>query len=308
MYCRKCGTQIPDDSLFCMNCGAAVSASVPAALGTRYIETSDEYLAEAPLSSDDDPQGSRDDALYEESTSPRTAQKGTEVGWGFSIAFFLLGIIALFSFGWAALLIIFAGVVLNPGIRNLLHMKTWRSVLLCILSIIFFFPAAAFSSKKSNESTEEVARVSVDPTPTATPISKDAVMERAASVDYKDLLRTPSKYKGNYISVKVEVYQILNTGLLNSQKYYFGRTKSAGGLYWGDEYGFTDNRINDSTKILESDVITVYGKFAGLEKFSRALTSAEAEIPIIEMLYVDIQGVGDTDSTPRPMTMKQNDG
>lgn len=46
MFCRKCGTQIPDDSVFCTKCGTPVQSvtlpggvtPVQAAAGTEYIE------------------------------------------------------------------------------------------------------------------------------------------------------------------------------------------------------------------------------------------------------------------------------
>ena len=46
--------------------------------------------------------------------------------------------------------------------------------------------------------------------------------------------------------------------------------------------------MNGSTKILEDDVIRVYGRVAGTQQFERALTSTAVEIPVVEILYSDL--------------------
>lgn len=49
-----------------------------------------------------------------------------------------------------------------------------------------------------------------------------------------------------------------------------------------------DKRGSDAVKILDDDIINVYGEFTGLEKITRALTSTTDELPRIEVKYADL--------------------
>ena len=49
-----------------------------------------------------------------------------------------------------------------------------------------------------------------------------------------------------------------------------------------------DKRGDDAVKILDDDIIVVYGEFTGLEKITRALTSTTDELPRIEVKYADL--------------------
>ena len=55
-----------------------------------------------------------------------------------------------------------------------------------------------------------------------------------------------------------------------------------------DEYYALDKRSSDSVKILQDDVITIYGEFTGMTNVTRALTNTTDEIPCIDVAYVDI--------------------
>jgi len=120
-------------------------------------------------------------------------------------------------------------------------------------------------------------------------VTKEDILSQKTSATYKDLLRTPDEYAGEYVVVTAKINQILEEGIFETTKYYFGRTDESGyEFYFDDEYCFMDKRLDDDTKLLEEDVLVVYGRFAELKKFSRALTGADVEIPVVEMLYVEI--------------------
>lgn len=59
-------------------------------------------------------------------------------------------------------------------------------------------------------------------------------------------------------------------------------------FYADDEYYMLDKRGDDAVKILDDDIIVVYGEFTGLEKITRALTSTTDELPRIEVKYADL--------------------
>lgn len=108
-------------------------------------------------------------------------------------------------------------------------------------------------------------------------------------MDYKELFRYPDKYKGTKVMVKVRVAQIVSANFSGSRKAWRAYTDNSGyGFYADDEYYMLDKRGGDAVKILEDDIITVYGEFTGLEKITRALTGTTDELPRIEVKYADL--------------------
>ena len=113
--------------------------------------------------------------------------------------------------------------------------------------------------------------------------------EDCVEVSYKDLCRYPEKYEGTKIVVKVKVSQIIDANFSGSEKAWRTYTDNSGyGFYADDEYYMLDKRGGDAVKILDDDIITVYGEFTGLEKITRALTSTTDELPRIEVKYADL--------------------
>lgn len=120
-------------------------------------------------------------------------------------------------------------------------------------------------------------------------ISEDAYKAQCRQMDYKELFRYPDKYKGTKVIVKVRVAQIVSANFSGSRKAWRAYTDNSGyGFYADDEYYMLDKRGGDAVKILEDDIITVYGEFTGLEKITRALTGTTDELPRIEVKYADL--------------------
>lgn len=120
-------------------------------------------------------------------------------------------------------------------------------------------------------------------------LSEDEYKERCAEVDYKDLCRYPDKYSHQRIKVKVKIQQVMDSSLFSSEKAYRMMTDNDGyGLYLDDEYYVIDERESGSVKLLEDDIVMIYGKFGGMKKVTRALTWTTDEVPSIEMKYAEI--------------------
>ena len=120
-------------------------------------------------------------------------------------------------------------------------------------------------------------------------LSEDEYKERCAEVDYKDLCRYPEKYSHQRIKVKVKIQQVMDSSLFSSEKAYRMMTDNDGyGLYLDDEYYVIDERNSGAVKLLEDDIVVIYGKFGGMKKVTRALTWTTDEVPSIEMKYAEI--------------------
>lgn len=120
-------------------------------------------------------------------------------------------------------------------------------------------------------------------------LSEDEYKAKCAEVDYKDLCRYPERYSHKKIKVKAKIQQVMDASLFNSSKTYRVQTDTSGyGWYLDDEYFVTDKRTSGSVKLLEDDVIFIYGEFSGMEKVTRALTWTTDEVPGIQMKYAEL--------------------
>lgn len=129
------------------------------------------------------------------------------------------------------------------------------------------------------------------PTETEKPVenTEENYKNSCIEVDYKDLCRYPDNYKGKTLKIVIQVKQIMNDDLFGIQKAWRAQTDNDGlGWYIDDEYYLVDKRGSGSIKVLEDDVLVVYGEFTGMKTVTRALTWTRDEIPQINVKYADL--------------------
>lgn len=163
-------------------------------------------------------------------------------------------------------------------------------IVLIVLSAIGGSGSSSDSSASSSKATSKASESTASSVASVLPeISEDDYKAECQTVDYKELCRYPEKYEGTKVVVKVKVSQIIDANFSGSEKAWRTYTDNSGyGFYADDEYYMLDKRGGDAVKILEDDIITVYGEFTGLEKITRALTSTTDELPRIEVKYADL--------------------
>lgn len=163
-------------------------------------------------------------------------------------------------------------------------------IVLVVLSAIGGSGSSSDSSASSSKATSKASASTASSVASVVPeISEDDYKAECQTVDYKELCRYPEKYEGTKIVVKVKVSQIIDANFSGSEKAWRTYTDNSGyGFYADDEYYMLDKRGGDAVKILDDDIITVYGEFTGLEKITRALTSTTDELPRIEVKYADL--------------------
>lgn len=163
-------------------------------------------------------------------------------------------------------------------------------IVLIVLSAIGGSGSGSDSSASSSKATSKASTSTASSVASVVPeISEDDYKAECQTVDYKELCRYPEKYEGTKIVVKVKVSQIIDANFSGSEKAWRTYTDNSGyGFYADDEYYMLDKRGDDAVKILDDDIITVYGEFTGLEKITRALTSTTDELPRIEVKYADL--------------------
>lgn len=116
---------------------------------------------------------------------------------------------------------------------------------------------------------------------------KKNFIAKCKSYPYKKVLRNPSKYYGKKIKIKCQVNQIVDGGLF-SEGFMRCYTYSGYDIYAEDEYVVLDKRDNKDPKLLQNDVITVYGTISYPREVTRALTGTSDEVFAIDMKYVKI--------------------
>ena len=169
--------------------------------------------------------------------------------------------------------------------------KRWWFIAIIVLIVLSAIGGSSNSSDVStSSSTTKASASTASSVASVVPeISEDDYKAECQSVDYKELCRYPEKYEGTKIAVKVKVSQIIDANFSGSEKAWRTYTDNSGyGFYADDEYYMLDKRGDDAVKILEDDIINVYGEFTGLEKITRALTSTTDELPRIEVKYADL--------------------
>lgn len=169
--------------------------------------------------------------------------------------------------------------------------KRWWFIAIIVLIVLSAIGGSSSSSdgSASSSTTKASASTASSVSSVVPEISEDDYKAECQTVDYKELCRYPEKYEGTKIVVKVKVSQIIDANFSGSEKAWRTYTDNSGyGFYADDEYYMLDKRGGDAVKILEDDIITVYGEFTGLEKITRALTSTTDELPRIDVKYADL--------------------
>lgn len=113
---------------------------------------------------------------------------------------------------------------------------------------------------------------------------EDAYKNDCLSYTYKELARTPDNYIGDDITFTGEVIQVYQKGENNILRINVTRTS----------YGYTDTIYvtykpkSGESRILEDDVVTVWGPFTGIESYTSILGQT-ISIPSMEAWYLTIK-------------------
>lgn len=117
--------------------------------------------------------------------------------------------------------------------------------------------------------------------------AKEKFINSCKEYPYKKVLRNPKNFIGKKIKIKCQISQISKEGFF-SKGFLRCYSYSGYGLYADDEYIVYDKRISSSPKLLDEDIITVYGIIKEPEEMTRALTGTSDEVFTIEMKYVKL--------------------
>lgn len=143
-------------------------------------------------------------------------------------------------------------------------------------------PTADFESTQPIENEPETIEVIVPSE------SREEFIATCQEIPYKTLARNPDDYVGQRIVLTVKVTQILQGGWFDDGEYYRVYTNDEYDMWFGNEYFMYDFRVDDDTKILQDDIITVYAEFSGMAEVTRALSGTTEEVPSFKVFYMDL--------------------
>lgn len=106
------------------------------------------------------------------------------------------------------------------------------------------------------------------------------------SFEYKELARNAADMKGTKIKLKAKVQQVVYESENGTSEYLIEVTK--------DEYDFWDDgvyfryELKDGERIIEDDIITVYGEITGEKSYTTVL-GASITVPEVTGVYIKIK-------------------
>lgn len=146
--------------------------------------------------------------------------------------------------------------------------------------------------ESSTESVEEIPKEEEPEEVVIPEITFDEIKEQAQELSYKDLMRNPDDFTGQYFYVTVKISSAESGSLFSGyDRAYRAYTNDDYDLWMGDMIYLLDNRDTESDeyiKILEDDVITAYGRFDNLVETKNVLNGSKGEEMSLQLLYAEL--------------------
>lgn len=116
-------------------------------------------------------------------------------------------------------------------------------------------------------------------------MSKEEYIDKCEEISYTDVARTPNAHIGKYAVFTGKVIQIQENG-----NYIMLRVNVSEGKYglWEDTiYIDYQRKSNNENRILENDIVTIYGKMNGIKTYETVLGN-QVSIPHLLAEYIEI--------------------
>lgn len=158
--------------------------------------------------------------------------------------------------------------------------------------------APSESIEETTEVFTEEETTTIPEEPTVPTESKEDFIASCQPFDYREYARYAEEHVGDRITVTVKISQILQGGLFDDNQYYRVYTNDEYDMWLGEELFMNDFRVDDATRLLEEDILVIYGEFGGMTNVERALSGTTEEVPTINAFYIDIMGIEDHAAEP----------
>lgn len=293
--CPECGKEVSDKATSCPNCGCPIQQSTQNE-NQNFIGANQQIPPQLQPLPQPQPQ-----PFQQIPNVPRPDPFENDKNSGLGIAALILSILGC-TF-WLGIILAVIDILKRDGRK-----KTCAIIAIIISTIWIFIGATVIGSGNGNENAEkqnttgkteeskietETEKVTGEPE-----ISREDFIASCEEIDYKTLARNPDDYVGNHIKLTVKISQIIQGGFLDDGEYYRGYTDDEYGFWAGDEYLISDGRKEKDIKILQDDIIEVYGEFSGTRTMERALTGTKEDVLCVEAVYIELVGGNEASDTP----------
>jgi len=117
-----------------------------------------------------------------------------------------------------------------------------------------------------------------------TAIPEDEYKASAVEIDYETLARNPEQLKGRRVKLSGKVFQVFESGRSTQIHLHMNRAEFG----WRDSVYIFYDRPKGADRILEDDMITIWGDVNGLQTLQTILGS-EITVPSVTAKYVEIK-------------------
>ena len=113
----------------------------------------------------------------------------------------------------------------------------------------------------------------------------DDYKQNAVNVGYEDLLRNPGDYEGTDIMFKAQIMQVMEAEIYDLNVQYLVKVTQGEYGFWEDIVYVDYTRKEGESRLLEDDIITIYGVYKGLYSYE-TVNGASNTVPLISADYM----------------------
>lgn len=152
-----------------------------------------------------------------------------------------------------------------------LFKRWWFIAILVIIAVLIIY---GIVSSMDSAATKEAKNM-----------SKASFIKSCQTYDYKNLDRNAEKLTGKHIKVTLWVEQNVDDTMFRA--YSKGKYDDNTTGWMENEYILNDVRDSQNPKMIEKDIVTVYGVYDGKQTVDRAIGGSD-DIPAIDVIYIKI--------------------
>ena len=265
MYCPNCGHQQPDDSKFCNNCGKELQAVNQAPNPTPAPAAENQNPAPQPVQQ----------PIQQPIQQP--AQPKPKKPW--------------YKKWWIWVIV---GVLVVGGIGGAFAEKTDGTKKSGGSTSSASSSASSVAEKEKATEAKEEKTEAPEPATEDPEVVKKEFIDSCETVDYSTLARNPDNYKGNHLKYTGQVIQVLESKSIFNKSTTLRVNVTAednefaeGGKLWKDTIICAVTIPDGGDRILENDIIDLYGVCEGLYTYETVLGNNES-VPRVDIEYYTI--------------------
>lgn len=121
---------------------------------------------------------------------------------------------------------------------------------------------------------------------------KEEFIASCQEFDYKSIARNPDEYTGKNFKVNVEIFNTASGSWYSDyDTYYKAYTDDGSGIYFDHMIYLIDRQDTEADsylKILDGDIVTIYGTFNGMTETENGITGESGEEVCIDIYYAEL--------------------